>query len=50
MDPDDPYVTGSNPTVGRGDRSFGGDRVDRGPVSQQVWQVKESSHQAHYVE
>jgi hypothetical protein len=39
---DDPYVTGSNLTVGCGCRSFGRDCIIRGPVSQQVWHVKES--------
>jgi hypothetical protein len=29
----DPCVRGSNPTVGRGCRSFGWDRINRGPVS-----------------
>jgi hypothetical protein len=31
---DDPCVGGSNPTVGRGCRSFGWDRINWGPVSQ----------------
>jgi hypothetical protein len=39
----DPYVTGLNPTVGRGDRSFMRDLINRGPVSQQVWHVNEPS-------
>jgi hypothetical protein len=39
----DPYVAGSNPDVGRGCRSFGWDSVNRGPVLQQVWHVKEPS-------
>jgi hypothetical protein len=40
---DDPFVACSNPTVGHGCRSFGGDRTNRGPVSQWVWHVKEPS-------
>jgi hypothetical protein len=31
---DYPCIGGSNPTVGRGCRSFGWDRINRGPVSQ----------------
>jgi hypothetical protein len=31
---DDPCVGGSNPTVGHGCRSFGWNRINRGPVSQ----------------
>jgi hypothetical protein len=30
---DDPYVEGSNPAEGCRDRSFGKDRVNRGPES-----------------
>jgi hypothetical protein len=36
---DDPYVAGLNPTVGR--RFLGRDSINRGPMLQQVWYVKE---------
>jgi hypothetical protein len=40
---DDPCVESSSPTVRRGCRSFGWDHINRDPVSQQVWHVKELS-------
>jgi hypothetical protein len=36
-----PYVADSNPTVGRGDRSFKWDRINRWSVLQQEWQIKD---------
>jgi hypothetical protein len=38
---DDPCVRGSNPTVGHRCRSFGWDRINRGPLSQYVWHDKD---------
>ena len=40
---DDPYIAGSNQIVGHGCLSFGWDRKIRGPVSKQLWHVKEYS-------
>jgi hypothetical protein len=34
-------ASGLNPAVELGDRSFGCDRINRDPVSQQVWHVNE---------